>query len=47
MTFSLRLLHTDCSENYLDVAFLFVGFVEISNFVIVRTLLIANYMTLI
>lgn len=47
MMFSLRLLQTDCLENHLGVAFLFVGFVEISNFVIVRTLLIANSITLI
>lgn len=46
MRFSLRLLHTGCLENYLGVAFLFVGFVEISNFVIVRTLLIAYSMNL-
>lgn len=46
MRFSLRLLRTGCLENYLVVAFLFVGFVEISNFVIVRTLLIANSVNL-
>lgn len=46
MRFSLRVLHTGCLENHLGVAFLFVGFIEISNFVFVRTLLIANSMSL-